>query len=325
LAVRNGERFLTQTIESIVGQSSDDWELVIVDDASVDATGDIVKGFGRRDPRIRTFRRDVPAGPYVAANMGLAEARGRYIVRTDADDVSLPHRLQAQVAYLDANPGLRACTCGWRTIDQDGRPSDDGSWPPRGSPAVLRWAICVVSGFVHSTLCIERSALESLGGYRELPLAADYGLWCEAARRGWLGVTPSVLVEWRRHAEQLSTSRFDEQRAVCVGFASEHLARLTGEPWSLADTETLWGPGRWLPTDLRPGFAALARWERAWRRDKGLRLSDRFELARLTLRLRARHARLNANGDFTEAIRGLAGLVRPRQVGDSSQETTMRP
>src|SRR5262249_47503081 len=96
-AVRNGTRFLAATIESIQKQTVTDWEYIIVDDASTDETIDVVEQFRRSDPRILLLRRSESAGPYVAANDGLKAARGKYVIRTDADDLSPTQRIERQL------------------------------------------------------------------------------------------------------------------------------------------------------------------------------------------------------------------------------------
>src|SRR5262245_16184953 len=99
-AVRNGERFLGETIASIRAQTFEDWEYVIVDDASEDATRDVIAAAGREEPRIRSLLLAAPKGPYGAANAGLAISEGRFISRIDADDRAPADRLQRQVAFM---------------------------------------------------------------------------------------------------------------------------------------------------------------------------------------------------------------------------------
>jgi glycosyltransferase involved in cell wall biosynthesis len=318
VAVRNGSAFLAKTIESVIGQTLPEWELVIVDDASDDATPDVVNAFSARDGRIRYHRLEGRRGPYGAANVGASLARGEYLVRTDADDVSMPTRLERQIGFLRSQRQLRACASHWRTIGADDVLLSDGGGPPASVPSALRWAVCVGSGFAHSTMCIERDAFFELGGYADLPLAADYGMWCAAAGRGWLGVVPETLVSWRKHGAQLSAKRLNDQRAVCSEFLREHLQGLTGQMWSSKDADALWACGRYVDADLRRGFAAVDRWERAWRDDADVTPPARRELSKLSLRVRARHARRNARGDVIGALSGIVGFARSSALSVSS-------
>lgn len=104
MAVYNGERFLSATLESILGQHFTDFELMIVDDGSTDRTSDILAAYAARDGRIVLLNNPTRQGISAARNRALATARGRYVAITDADDLSYPSRLQKQVAFLDAHP-----------------------------------------------------------------------------------------------------------------------------------------------------------------------------------------------------------------------------
>src|SRR5437867_9556704 len=101
MPVRDGERFVREAVESILGQTFQNFELLIVDDGSTDATPSILLEF--TDPRLVRLRQD-RAGLIAALNRGLDLARGEYIARMDADDIALPRRLERQVKFLDGNP-----------------------------------------------------------------------------------------------------------------------------------------------------------------------------------------------------------------------------
>ncbi|MGH3066396.1 MAG: glycosyltransferase family 2 protein, partial [Gaiellaceae bacterium] len=103
LAVHDGELYLRAALESALRQTIDDLELIVVDDASTDATPDVVAQIA--DSRLRVLRNDEQLGLARSLNRGLDEARGRYVVRLDADDVALPRRLERQLARIRATPG----------------------------------------------------------------------------------------------------------------------------------------------------------------------------------------------------------------------------
>src|SRR5207237_7493623 len=104
LPVWNGEAFLEQAMESILRQTLSSFELIVIDDGSTDRTAAIADEFASRDDRVRVLRRP-HEGLSATLNAGIAAARGEYVARMDADDISVPDRLQKQVAYLDAHPG----------------------------------------------------------------------------------------------------------------------------------------------------------------------------------------------------------------------------
>ncbi len=119
-AVRNGAPYLAETVASIQKQSFTDWEYIIVDDASDDATPKIAEDLARGDSRIKVLVRSTSVGPYAAANDGLRVARGTYTVRTDADDLSTPDRIEKQLAFLAAHPEYRACVSYWQSLNDQG-------------------------------------------------------------------------------------------------------------------------------------------------------------------------------------------------------------
>ncbi|HMG36646.1 MAG TPA: glycosyltransferase family A protein, partial [Blastocatellia bacterium] len=202
-AVRNGSRYLPETIASIRAQTFRDWEYIIVDDASEDDTCRVVEAASRDDSRIRLIRRSKSEGPFAAANEGLSQARGRFVVRTDADDISPPHRIDRQLRFLNAERRFRACISPWQSFDERGLIAGSVNRIPSGADS-LRWYLLLRTFSSHSSLCIERAALQEIGGYFELPVAQDYRLVCDLSRRGWLGVVPEVLSYVRRHENRIS-------------------------------------------------------------------------------------------------------------------------
>lgn len=99
----NGAQTISETIESVLNQRYQDWEMIIVDDASTDASAAIIRSYTAKDARIRYLRTDAPSGsPALPRNIGIDNARGRFIAFLDADDVWLPEKLEKQVAFMTA-------------------------------------------------------------------------------------------------------------------------------------------------------------------------------------------------------------------------------
>ena len=112
MPVHNEAVFLPAALSSLTKQTLIEWELVVVDDGSSDATPEMLAEAALRDPRIRVIRQNSD-GLVHALNAGLAACRAPIIARMDGDDICHPRRLECQVAFLDANPniGLAACNC----------------------------------------------------------------------------------------------------------------------------------------------------------------------------------------------------------------------
>lgn len=172
----NGETYLREAIDSIRAQSEADWELIVVDDGSTDATPQIVAQAMASDTRIRTTCHPGRAnmGMSASRNLGIAEARGRYVAFLDADDIWLPGKLQSQRAVLDANPNI-AMTYGrvkiWHSW-QTGRDEDDffydlGVEPGVHAPPVL-FRQLMENRCQSPTSCgslIRRDAILAVGGF----------------------------------------------------------------------------------------------------------------------------------------------------------------
>jgi glycosyltransferase involved in cell wall biosynthesis len=119
MPVFNGGPYLSTAIESVLAQTFADYELIIVDDGSTDGSDEVIATLAARDPRIRAFRK-ANSGISDTLNRGLAEARGDWIARLDADDVMLPRRLERQIAFVSADSEIVAAGSYYDIIDSAG-------------------------------------------------------------------------------------------------------------------------------------------------------------------------------------------------------------
>lgn len=209
MPVYNGERFLAEAVESILGQTFADFEFVIVDDGSTDASPAILADYASRDPRIRVVAQ-ANAGIVAALNRGLNECRSPLVARMDADDVSLPTRLEQQVAFLTDHPKVAAVGTAFRLISETGAAGPEVR-PPAAHKAIkrgLRYGNCLG----HPTVMMRREAILAVGGYREfLRHAEDYDLWTRVAERYELANLPACLLRYRVHAAQVSWNSAEQQ------------------------------------------------------------------------------------------------------------------
>ncbi len=181
-SVFNGERFLRESIESVLNQSFGDFELLITNDGSSDGSADLIEQLATEDSRILVHHQP-NQGLTKTLNDSLRRARGRYFARQDCDDVSLPGRFAAQVAWLDAHPGCAAVGTRYRRIDAEG--ADIGFSRVPLSDLAIRFALLTHNVIAHSSVMARCDAVRSVGGYDErLRTAQDYDLWCRLAL-GW--------------------------------------------------------------------------------------------------------------------------------------------
>jgi hypothetical protein len=211
LPVHDGATFVALSIGSILAQTFDAFELLVVDDGSRDATPAILADIAAQDRRLRVLTQPL-LGLVPALNRGLVEARGRYVARMDADDVAMPERLACQVAALDRHLGVAAMGSACQLIGRDG--SVLGHRHPPADPAAIRHALRWGNCMIHPTMMLRRDAVLDAGGYRAaFRLAEDFDLWLRLSERHDLMNLPQSLLGYRQHAGQ-STWQELEQRSL---------------------------------------------------------------------------------------------------------------
>jgi glycosyltransferase involved in cell wall biosynthesis len=213
MAVHDTEPYVRESIDSVLGQSLTDLQLIIVDDASSDSSWEIAMAAAARDERIIARRRDVCGGASAALNDGLALATGDYITRQDADDVSEPRRLEAQVAFLHARPECAGVGTQARFISPEGAPLAATSFPTRD--AELQARLIETMCFIGPTVMTRRATLAA-AEFRfdpDLSGSEDYDLCLRLAERGALANLPDLLYLYRQHPASVSHSRRHVQLA----------------------------------------------------------------------------------------------------------------
>jgi glycosyltransferase involved in cell wall biosynthesis len=227
LAVRNGERHLEASVRSILGQSFDDFELIAVDDGSTDATPAILSALRSADARVAVVRQE-HRGLAASLNTGIDRARGVYVARQDADDISRRDRFERQAAHLDRVAAVAAVGSSADVIDRSGAVVG-GLTAARGPHAVKRGLLTLRNTPVHGSMMMRRSAVQSLGGYRPaFPAGQDYDLWLRMSERYDLDNLPDPLYQWRLDPESVYATRRATQlryAGIARAFAGERTTR----------------------------------------------------------------------------------------------------
>lgn len=243
--VYNGARYLDEALESILRDDFIDFEYVIVDDGSADATPEILARVAGRDPRVIVLRNETNRGIAAATNRGLAVARGEYIARLDADDVSLPGRLAREVAGLDAHPDVALVSMNYEWMDASGvvlgRSRRDH--PPSVIEYLLNFSNALGG---HSQVMFRRSVVEELGGYDEsCDAALDYDLWSRIVRLGRIVVLPEIGMRYRVHDQSLTARGAETQVEVGKRVTQRTLSTYLGR--TLREREALAVVHAWRP------------------------------------------------------------------------------
>ncbi|ULQ57426.1 glycosyltransferase [Flavihumibacter rivuli] len=206
LPVYNGERFLREAIESILGQTFQNLELIIINDGSKDGSEKIIKAYS--DPRILYLVNQPNKGLIYTLNRGIEMASGHFIARMDADDIALPHRLERQVEYLGQNPGVAVVACPVQYIDEHGEFS--GSWVLDHAIIdrnAIRNILPSKNVIAHPTVMARSEVMKAYLYAAYQPNTEDYDLWLRIAANG-LGIAKiqEVLLHYRIHSQSVTST-----------------------------------------------------------------------------------------------------------------------
>jgi GT2 family glycosyltransferase/radical SAM superfamily enzyme YgiQ (UPF0313 family) len=209
MSVYNGKDHVKSAMESILRQSYPVFEFIIIDDASTDGTQEILDCF--RDPRLRIFHNEKNLGLTKSLNRGINQARGEYIARMDADDFSVPHRFETQVAYLDKNSSVAVVGSSYYLIDDGGTKNQIVDVITDSN--TIHNNLMRQNWFGHGSVMMRKSCLESVGGYDEdFIYAQDYDLFLRLSERFKLGNISEPLYCWRKSWCGISQQKKYEQK-----------------------------------------------------------------------------------------------------------------
>lgn len=205
--VYNAASYLSEALESVLMQTFANFELIAVDDGSTDCSLTILRQIAKRDPRLRIVSRP-NTGIVGALNDGLAAAKGEFIARMDADDLSLPTRLERQLAYLQAHPACIALGSAVLFTDPRGRPLK--VYSPPLSHAEIESELAGGNGgaLIHPTVVFRREPLLRCGAYRQrYNFIEDLDLYVRLLEVGELANLPEVLLHYRQHPRSVNHAK----------------------------------------------------------------------------------------------------------------------
>lgn len=201
MTVYNGEKYLKETIESVLIQTFKDFEFIVIDDGSTDRSGEIIASF--HDPRV-IYIYQANAGVAAASNKGLAMVKGRYVARIDADDICMKDRIRLQYEFLEKNPDYVLCGSTAEMIDMDSNYIFTSRLPliDEDIRKVLEKENC----FVHSSTFFRTEAALKLGGYNEMVkfYFNDYIFLYQLSKQGKVCNFREPLVRYRMVPHSIS-------------------------------------------------------------------------------------------------------------------------
>ncbi len=199
MPVYNGEKFLREAIDSILNQTFSDFEFIIINDASTDSTEDIIKSYD--DKRIVYLKNSSNLGVACSLNNGLDIARGEYIARMDADDISLPERFAKQVAFMDKHKDIGVCGT-WIEFFGERKGIFKNTVGKKQTKIDMLFSSCIA----HPSVIIRKAILEKYDFFynKNYEQVEDYELWCRISRHYDIDNIPEALLKYRCHDKQVT-------------------------------------------------------------------------------------------------------------------------
>jgi glycosyltransferase involved in cell wall biosynthesis len=203
LPTYNGARYLADSIQSCIDQTYTNWELIVVDDCSIDETPDIIYRYCVQDPRIRVIRHDYNCGLPAALNSGFSKATGNYYTWTSDDNRYRPQALGRMLEFLSIKPHVSIVYCDFSKIDQDGNLIQ---YMKVDEPEGLAVGNCIGACFLY-----RKEVSDLIGNYSEaLCLAEDYDFWLRASLVSRFAPFHEDLYVYRLHKDTLTHTKLAE-------------------------------------------------------------------------------------------------------------------
>lgn len=222
---------LREAVDSILNQTFGDFEFIIIDDGSTNDSVDYLRSI--TDKRVRVIRNPENVGITKSLNIGLGDARGKYIARMDADDISMPERFAREYSFMEEHPEVIVCGARIGIIDENSNVTKKArkSKTPEDMESYRVRMLFQNPGPIHPTAFMRHEKLiENNISYNEqLRYAQDYGMWETVSHYGVIVTIEEELLYHRRHGKQITTARRDVQMQCDKMTQKKILTDLLGE------------------------------------------------------------------------------------------------
>lgn len=233
--------YISRAIDSILSQTLEDFELIVLNDGSTDQTADILAAYAQQDQRIVVVHNAKNIGLIRTLNKGLEIAQGIFVARQDADNYSTPTRLAEQVSYLEQHSHIGLVGTRVFVIDDHKQTVSNNIYPYFVLPsALIPWELLFYPYFSHDTIIARRDLLLQVGGYRlDRIHAEDYDLWCRLSRVTQLAILPNIRGYLYKNPEGVSQKFADAQNKTCKQIICDAMSELLSKSISLTDAHIM--------------------------------------------------------------------------------------
>lgn len=226
IPVYNSEKYLREAIDSILGQTFSDFELILINDASTDSSEEIILSY--QDERIRYYRNEENIGILGTRMRLIGKATGEYIAYLDNDDIALPERFAKEIDFLDNNPEYALCGTWGLLVDSDGKYLKKMNLPDRNDE--IKSGFLFANCFIQSSMMFRREILVQNPYDVNFPLAKDYNLWYLLSEKHKLCNLPIHLIKYRWHQSNESKKKEDLMTSLTKKVYTKQLVRLGINP-----------------------------------------------------------------------------------------------
>jgi glycosyltransferase involved in cell wall biosynthesis len=224
IPTKNGSRFIERAIKSILAQSMQDFEIVVIDDASTDSTPQLLKELQLREPRLRVITNQKSLGPGISRHVGIRESKAEHIALIDDDDEWVSkEKLSLQYAYLKEHPDVAVVGSAKNNfIKEDGSP-----YPVRVDRQPLtdeeiRRTMLWRNPFITSSVLFRKDRYLEVGGFAPMYLAEDYDLWMRLGQHGTLANIPNCDINYMVREGSASTTRQQEMNKIVLSLVKNY-------------------------------------------------------------------------------------------------------
>jgi len=220
----NAEKFIAESIESILNQSYSNWELIVINDGSTDQTKSIVSNF-LSDDRIQLINHEYNQGLIISRNSGIEAANGKYIANLDSDDIALPLRLQKQVNFLENN--INYVLLGSACVNIDAKGSQINTTRREIPNLALKSILLFSNYFINSSVMMKTEIAKKVSYDSSIPLAEDYYYFVELSQYGDIGNLSETLIKYRIHDNNISKVKEKELKNATQLIFKKQLEKLS--------------------------------------------------------------------------------------------------
>ena len=210
MSVYNGEDYLSEAIESVLNQTFEDFELIVINDCSTDSTGEILSKYSQLDSRVKVHTNEVNLRLPSSLNKAISYAQGKYIARMDADDICLPERLEKQYKFMEENPDISLSSCRFMTL-KNGVISSGGCGGKTDSDSI-KALLLVTNPILHPGIIAKADVIKKLGYDKNFTCTEDMQLWTRFVMEGYkTRIIPEYLMIYRLHDKQITETTLEKQ------------------------------------------------------------------------------------------------------------------